>query len=122
MHSASISTFAALGGAAIGGLTSFANSWLNQQAQARAQQLTHKLTRQEDLYKEFIEESSRLYADSLVHDTPDVSQLIRLYVMISRMRILASTRIVENANSVARMIVNNYLRRIRLFPNCGGTW
>jgi hypothetical protein len=36
--------------------------------------------------------------------------------MISRMRILASTRIVENANSVARMIVNNYLAPNKTFP------
>jgi hypothetical protein len=115
MDSASISAFAALGGALIGGLTSFATSWLTQQTQARAQQLTHKLTRQEDLYKDFIEEASRLYADSLVHDTPDVSQLIRLYVLISRMRVLASTKIVENADKVARMIVNNYLAPNKTF-------
>ena len=116
MDSASISAFAALGGALIGGLTSFATSWLTQQTQAREQQLTHKVTKQEDLYKEFIEEASRLYADSLVHDTPDVSQLIRLYVMISRMRVLASTRIVEHADKVARMIVNNYLAPNKTFP------
>ena len=87
MDSASISAFAALGGALIGGLTSFATSWLTQQTQARAQQLAHKLTRREELYKDFIEEASKLYADSLVHDTPDVSQLIRLYAMISMMRV-----------------------------------
>jgi hypothetical protein len=121
MDSASISAFAALGGALIGGLTSFATSWLTQQTQTMAQQLEHKLTRREELYKDFIEEASRLHADSLVHDTPDVSQLIRLYVMISRMRILASTRIVENADNVARLIVKTIWCRIRLSPNCG-TW
>jgi len=116
MDSASISAFAALGGALIGGLTSFLTSWLTQQTQAREQLLTHKLSREEDLYKDFIEEASRLYADSLVHDTPDVSQLIRLYVLISRMRVLASTTIVQNADKVARMIVNNYLAPNKTFP------
>ena len=116
MDPASISAFAALGGALIGGLTSFATSWLTQQTQARAQQLTHKISRREDLYKDFIDEASRLYADSLVHDTPDVSQLIRLYVMISRMRVLASATIVENADKVARMIVNSYLVPNKTFP------
>jgi uncharacterized protein YfkK (UPF0435 family) len=116
MDSASISAFAALAGALIGGLTSFATSWLNQQAQARAQQLTHKLTRQEELYKDFIEEASKLYADSLVHDTPDVSQLIRLYAMISRMRILSSSTTVQIADKVARMIVNTYLAPNKTFP------
>ena len=116
MDSASISAFAALGGALIGGLTSFATSWLTQQTQARAQQLEHKLTRQEDLYKEFIEEASRLYADSLVHDTPDVSQLVRLYAMISRMRVLSSTKTVESADKVGRMIVDSYLAPNKTFP------
>src|SRR6516165_4760450 len=116
MDPASISAFAALGGALIGGLTSFTTSWLTQQTQARAQQLEHKLSRREELYKDFIEEASRLYADSLVHDTPDVSQLIRLYVLISRMRVLASATIVENADKVARMIVNSYLVPNKTFP------
>jgi hypothetical protein len=116
MDPAYVSAFAALAGALIGGLTSFATSWLTQQTQAKAQQITHKLTRQEDLYKDFIEEASRLYADSLIHDTPDVSQLIRLYVLISRMRVLASTTIVENADKVARLIVNNYLAPNKTFP------
>ena len=95
MDSAFISAFAALGGTLIGGLTSFATSWLTQQTQARAQQLEHKLTRREELYKDFIEEASKLYADSLIHETPDVSQLFRLYAMISRMQILSSTKLRE---------------------------
>ena len=106
MDSASISALAALGGALIGGLTSFAASWVTQQTQVRAQQVQHKLTRREELYKDFVEEASKLYADSLVHDTPDVSQLIRLYAMISMMRAVSPSTIVQNADKVARMIVN----------------
>jgi hypothetical protein len=116
MDSASISAFAALGGALIGGLTSFAASWVTQQTQVKARQFSHKLTRREELCKDFIEEASRLYADSLVHDNPDVSQLIRLYVMISRMRILLAPTTVESADGVARMIVNNYLAPNKSFP------
>ena len=39
MDPAYISAFAALAGTAIGGLTSFATSWMTQHAQTRAQQL-----------------------------------------------------------------------------------
>ena len=116
MDSASISAFAALGGAFIGGLTFFAASWVTQQTQVKAQQLSHKLTRREELYKDFIEEASKLYADSLIHDTPDVSQLIRLYAMISMMRALSPSTIVQNADKVARMIVNTYLAPNKSFP------
>ena len=91
-------------------------TWRRCRARLGALLIFAALTRREELYKDFIEEASRLYADSLVHDTPDDSQLIRLYVMISGMRILASTRIVENADKVARMIVNNYLMPNKTFP------
>ena len=99
-----------------GGLTSFATSWLTQQTQAKVQQLSHKLTLREELYKDFIEEASRLYADSLIHDNPDVSQLIGLYAMISMMRALSPSMIVQNADKVARMIVNTYLGPNKSFP------
>ena len=116
MDFAFISAFAALGGALIGGLTSFATSWLTQQTQAKAQQLAHKITRREELYKNFIEESAKLYVDSLLHETSDVSQLVTLYAMISRMPVLSSTTTVENADKVARMIVNTYLAPNKTFP------
>ena len=116
MDTASISAFAALRGALIGGLTSFAASWVTQQTQTRAQQVAHRLTRREDLYKDFIEEASKLYADSLVDDTPNVSQLITLYAMISKMRALSPTPVVENADKVARIIVNTYLVANKTFP------
>src|SRR5262245_16459053 len=109
MDAATISALAALGGAFIGGLTSFATSWLTQQRQAKAQQLAHQLTKREELYRVFIEEASRLHADSLVHETLDVSQLVKLYSMISLMRVFSAPRIIQEADKVIRMIVNTYL-------------
>jgi hypothetical protein len=116
MDSATISAFAALGGTLIGGMTSFAASWLTQQTQAKAQQVAHKLARRETLYKDFVEEASKLYADSLLRETPDVSQLIRLYAMISMMRVVSSSTTVQHAEKVARMIVNTYLTPNKTFP------
>jgi len=112
MDPAYVSAFAALAGAGIGGATSWMTNW----AQTRTQRLVHKIERVEDLYKNFLEEASRFYADSLVHETTDVSQLIRLYVMISRMRILSAPPTLQNADKVARMIVNNYLAPNKSFP------
>jgi len=116
MDSASLSAFAALAGAAIGGLTSFATSWLTQQTQVKVQQSAHKLTKREELYKDFVEEASKLYADSLIHETSDVSQLVRLYAMISRMRVLSSTTTIESADKVALILVNTYLAPNKTFP------
>ena len=72
------------------------------------------------MYKDFIEEASKLYVDSLMHETSDVSQLVRLYAMISRMRLLSSTTTVQNAENVARMIVNTYLVPNKTFPEVAG--
>jgi hypothetical protein len=116
MDSATISALAALGGALIGGLTSFGASWVTQKTQVKSQQLAHKLSRREELYKDFIEEASKLYVDSLMHETSDVSQLVKLYATISRMRVISSTATVENADKVARTIVNTYLAPNKTFP------
>jgi len=108
MEPATISALAALAGAAIGGVTSFAATWLTQRTQARVQELTHKLSRLEDLYKAFVQKASNLYGDALVHDTTDVSKFVGLYALISEMRILSSKNTIENADAVARMILNTY--------------
>ena len=63
MDPAYVPALAALAGSAIGGLTSFATTWLTQQTKVRAQQLVDEIVRREELYKDFIEEASRLYAD-----------------------------------------------------------
>jgi len=68
--------------------------------------MAHKPTRREELYRDFIEKASKLYADSLVRETSDISQLVNLYAMVSRMRVLSSTATVEHAAKVAQIIVN----------------
>ena len=55
MNIAYISTFSALAGSVIGGFTSGVTNWLTQQInQARAERLTHDLSRREELYRDFI--------------------------------------------------------------------
>ena len=116
MDAAYVSALAALSGAAIGGLNVFPDLMGHPARSSQCATARTQLTRREELYKGFVEEASKLYADSLVHDTPDVSQLIRLYAMISMMRALSPTTIVENADKVARMIVNTYLAPNKTFP------
>jgi hypothetical protein len=108
MEPATISALAALAGATIGGVTSFAATWLTQRTQARVQELTHSLTVREQLYKAFIKEASKLYADALVNEISDISNLVELYAMISEMRVISARNTVEGADKVARLIVNTY--------------
>ena len=63
-----LSALAALAGSAIGGLTSLVSASLTQHGQDRARRLSQDKVRRQKLYKQFIDEASKLYADALVHD------------------------------------------------------
>jgi hypothetical protein len=115
MDAAYFSAFAALAGSAIGGFTSLAASWLSQHVQFTAQQRASDLSRREDLYRQFIAEASRWYADAFTHDTAEVANLVNLYALISRMRILSSPTIVEHADRVVRKIIETYLAPNKTF-------
>ncbi|HWT79859.1 MAG TPA: hypothetical protein VN648_13820 [Candidatus Methylomirabilis sp.] len=108
MDGATTSALAALAGSLVGGLTTLCGSWLSHQAQARAQEKAEDRTTREALYRDFIVEASRLFGDALMTDKPEISKLIELYAMVSRMRVRSSPRIVENAEKVARIIADTY--------------
>src|SRR5262245_19144850 len=99
----------ALDGSAVGGLTSIANMWLTQHAQRRTQQRAQEKSKREELYSHFIGEASKLYADALQHQTEDVSALVGLFALISRIRLLSSPEITELAEKVAHTTVDTYL-------------
>jgi hypothetical protein len=108
MDSGYVSALAALAGSMIGGLTSVTASWLTQHLQFSSQQVAHDLSRRQELYKAFIDEASRLYVDAYEHSRADVSNLVNLYALVSRMRIVSSLTVVEHADTVARIIIETY--------------
>ena len=83
--------------------------------QFNAQQRAANLSRREDLYRGFIKEASKWYADAYEHDKPEVSNLVNLYALVSTMRVLSSPRVVENADKVVRVIIETYLAANRTF-------
>src|SRR5262245_41549258 len=105
MDAAYFSAFAALAGSVIGGLTSLGTSWLTQHAQLGAQRFARNIDRRETLYRDFINEASRLYADAFEHDLTEISNLVKLFAMISQMRIVSSPQVVEDADKVAQLIM-----------------
>ena len=115
MDAAYLSALAALAGSTIGGLTSLTASWLTQHVQFLAQQRAGNLSRREELYKDFIEEASKWYADAYEHDKAEISNLVNLYALVSRMRVMCSSRVVETADKAVRMIIETYLAPNRTF-------
>jgi hypothetical protein len=104
MDSAYVPALAAFGGSAVGGLTSLVATWVTQRRKDSVRSLAQEKARRQKLYKQFIDEASKLYADALVHDESAVSSLVHMYALIGRMRILSSGAVIGKAEAAARMI------------------
>jgi hypothetical protein len=92
----------------VGGLTSGVTNWLNQRSQARAGQLAHDMARREDLYRDFIVAASKAYGEAIVSSEPQVQEIIALYAMISRMRVVSSPRTVACAEKIMITTIATY--------------
>jgi hypothetical protein len=100
----------------VGGLTSLGSAWFTQRHQDHARRISGDKGRRQKLYKQFIDEASKLYADALVHDEAKFSALVSVYALISRMRVLSSSAVVEKAEAVVRVIVDTYFAPNKTFP------
>lgn len=109
MNAAYISAFAALAGTAIGGLASFATSWVTQQAQTRAQRIAAEKDARAALFGRFLDEAAKLYSDALQNRRDDVTALMGIYGLTNRIRLISSPQVVEAADTVVRIIVDAYL-------------
>jgi hypothetical protein len=109
VEAAYISAFAALAGTAIGGLASFATSWVTQQAQSRAQRIAAEKDARAALFGRFLDEAAKLYSDALQNRRDDVTALMAIYGLTNRIRLISSPEVVEAADTVVRIIVDAYL-------------
>jgi len=108
MDTAYISAIAALSGSIIGGATSLAASWVTQNTQARTAQIAHDKNRRQELYKAFTEEASQPRGEALMTDKAEITNVVNLYAMVSRMRVLSTPSVVKVADAVVRRIIETY--------------
>ena len=109
LNPAYISALSVLAGAAIGGLTSFATSWLTQWVQLRHAHRAAEEAKLEALYSDFIAEATRLFGDALTHQTEQITDLVRLYAMVGRMRLVSDRTVIVAAMRVGDAIIETYL-------------
>jgi hypothetical protein len=108
MDVAYVSAISALAGSVIGGLTSGFTTWLTQRSQARAGMVAHDLARREDLIRDFIIAASKMYGDAIVNSEPKMPEIVDLYAIVSRMRVLSMPRSVMCADKVMDSIIETY--------------
>jgi hypothetical protein len=103
-----ISALAALAGSGIGAIASIGTTWLAQRHQDRSQRLAQNRTRLEQIFGEFIDQASRLFADALTHQLDDLSKLVPLYATLGKLRLYASNETILCADCVMSRIVDAY--------------
>jgi hypothetical protein len=108
MDAAYISAISALAGSVIGGLTTALTTWLSQRSQARAGMVAHDLARREDLVRDFVIAASKTYGDAIINSEPKMPEIVDLYAMVSRMRVLNMPQSVVCADNVMRSIIETY--------------
>ena len=108
MDIAYVSALSALAGSVVGGLTTGATTWLSYRAQARAKRLAYDLARRQDLFRDFIVAASKLYTNALVSSEPKLEELVELYSMISRMRLVCSPETVACADEIMVTTVDTF--------------
>jgi hypothetical protein len=109
-----IPAFAALGSAS-GAIASILTGWVTRRRRLRERHCARSTSKRERLYRSFIEEASRLYADALVSEKSEIPQLVNLYALIGRMRIQSNDEVVQAAERAGRLIIETYLSPNREF-------
>lgn len=105
---ASISALAAIFGSLAGAFGSTATAWIAQRHQDRRDLLAKKIFHREQLYSDFINESTKIMVDAAQHTFQDPGRLIPAYALLSRIRLSSSMNVVESAERVLKTILDIY--------------
>ena len=109
MNTMYVPAFAAFGGSAFGAISTIVTGWVSRRRRLRERHYDKSISKRERVYRSFIEEASRLYADALVSDQSEIPQLVNLYALVGRMRILSSDEVVQAAERAGHLIIQTYL-------------
>ncbi len=110
-------SLAALSGSALGSVASSLSNWATLRRKDRVRHKAKAVIHRQKLYKKFIEEASKLYADALANDPSEISKLVSIYALIGRMRVLSSDFVIEAAEKAGRLIIEAYLSPNRTFAD-----
>jgi len=108
MEQSIISATAGLCGSLLGGMSTFAASWLTTRAQYRTQTTVQQAAHRERLYSEFISEASRHLVRAWGHQLHRPQGLVGLYSILERLRLTSSDAVIGAAELVIHDIIAAY--------------
>ena len=104
MEAAALSALAAIGGSAFGGLTPLVSNYLIQRGMTKRELLSRQLAERQSLYSEFIQFATKVYVSATTKQLDDMDDLIALYALVGRIRLVASNPVTEAAEDFARRV------------------
>ncbi len=109
MDASYISAFSALAGTAVGGLTTFATTFVTQHTLSRADRRSRELASRQELYGKFLEELARLYSHAMREEHINHDGLINMFALRGRILLVSSQPVVNAADSAIRVLIDTML-------------
>jgi hypothetical protein len=95
-------------GSLVGGSASLATTWLTKRTEIVRTTAERGLRERESLYKEFLNEASRVAVHALTHSFDGPDQIVSLYGILSRIRLVASDTVVREGEMCCMRILTMY--------------
>ena len=108
MNPAAISAWAVFGGASVGSLSPVLSNYVLQRRVARRDLVNREIAERQKLYSDFISEAAQLHADAMTKSSFDLRELVSLYALTSRIRLIAQDEVVYAAEELVKNIVKRY--------------
>jgi hypothetical protein len=108
MDSTFVTALAAALGSLVGATASIGTTWISQRRQSIRATAEWNLRERESLYKEFIMEASRLFGDAMVNSLDRPDQLVALYGILNRIRLISGDDVLSKAVACCHRIVGLY--------------
>ncbi len=92
----------------MGSLSPVLSNYVLQRRVARRDLINREIAERQKLYSDFISEAARLHADAMTQNTFDLNELVSLYALTSRIRLVSQDDVVQAAEETVRSIVQRY--------------
>ena len=108
MDSTLTSVLAALSGSVIGATTPVLSNFVLQRSVTQRELTNREIAQREGLYSEFITKGTACYAKALSQSLDNVDDLAAIYALVNRIRLFASSSVLEAADAFVRKLVDRY--------------
>jgi hypothetical protein len=108
MEATLITAMAGVFGSLVGASASIGTTWLTKRTEIVRTTAERKLRERESLYNQFLTEASRVAVHALTHSFEGPDQIVALYGILSRIRLVASNAVVREGEMCCMRILAMY--------------